>query len=61
MYETSLKMENRKIKIPVNRNPNPRAHRVLFDEDSPFRPKKVKSQLQYQRKPKHRNQGENDV
>jgi hypothetical protein len=34
--------------------PKHRAHRVLFDEGTPFKPKVVKSKLQYQRKPKHR-------
>ena len=37
----------------LNRNPNPRAHYVLFDEDSPFKPKVVKRKDTYQRKPKH--------
>jgi stalled ribosome alternative rescue factor ArfA len=41
--------------------PKPRMHRALFDQDLPFRPKVEKSPKQYQRKPKHRNQGENDV
>lgn len=32
-----------------------RAHRVLFDEDSPFKPKVVKSKKnEYKRKQKHR-------
>lgn len=56
-------MESRKLKLklPQKQNPNPRAHRILFDPNSPFKPKQVKSPLEYQRKPKHRNQGENDV
>jgi hypothetical protein len=44
----------------LNRSPNPRVHRVLFDEDSPFKPKIVKRKDTYVRKPKHRNQGEDD-
>lgn len=36
-----------------------RAHRVLFDDDTPFKPKVVKPKKgQYQRRPKHRNQNE---
>lgn len=31
-----------------------RAHRVLFASDSPFKPKVVKSKMQYRRQPKHR-------
>jgi hypothetical protein len=33
--------------------PKHRAHRVLFDENTPFKPKVVKSKTGYQRKPKH--------
>jgi hypothetical protein len=44
----------------LNRSPNPRVHHVLFDEDSPFKPKIVKRKDTYKRKPKHRNQGEDD-
>lgn len=32
-----------------------RAHRVLFANDTPFKPKVVKSKVRYQRQPKHRN------
>ena len=53
-------MRQESLKIPKSRNPQPRAHYALFAENSPFRPKKVQSKLQYQRNPKHRNQGEND-
>jgi len=35
-----------------------RAHRVLFDENSPFKPKVVQSKIQYRRKDKHRNRPE---
>ena len=36
-----------------------RAHRVLFDEDTPFKPKVVKSKKsEYNRKQKHRNKNE---
>lgn len=34
-------------------SPKTRAHRVLFDEDTPFKPKVVKSKKLHQRKPKH--------
>lgn len=53
-------MKNHKIRFKQKQNPNPRAHRVLFDEDTPFQPKVVASKLIYKRKPKHRNQGETD-
>jgi hypothetical protein len=49
-----------KIKLKQKQNPNPRAHIILFQANSPFRPKQVKSPLEYQRNPKHRKQGEND-
>jgi hypothetical protein len=49
-----------KIKLKIKQNPNPRAHRVLFDPNSPFKPKQVKSPLEYQRNPKHRNKGNHD-
>lgn len=32
-----------------------RAHRVLFDDNTPFKPKVVKSKVQYRRKEKHPN------
>ena len=36
--------------------PKHRAHRVLFDDDTPFKPKVVRSKKgQYQRTMKHRN------
>jgi len=38
------------IKLPRQRT---RAHRVLFDENSPFKPKVVQSKLQYSRREKH--------
>ena len=39
--------------------PKHRAHRVLFMDDTPFKPKVVKSKKNsYNRKPKHRNQNE---
>lgn len=40
--------------IPASKT---RAHRVLFDDDLPFKHKVEKSKKnQYQRRPKHRNQ-----
>ena len=45
------------MKIPKhNRSPNPRAHRVLFDRDLPFRPQTEKNRVLYQRHTKHRAQ-----
>ena len=47
-------MEKLKLKIP--QNPNPRAHLVLFQTNTPFRPRQVESKTVYQRKPKHQGQ-----
>ena len=38
------------------RNPQPRAHRVLFDRDLPFRPKTEQNRVLYRRNTKHRAQ-----
>ena len=38
------------------RTPQPRAHRVLFDRDLPFRPRTEQSRMLYQRHTKHRAQ-----
>jgi len=35
-------------------NPQPRAHRVLFDRELPFRPRIEQSRVLYQRNTKHR-------
>ena len=44
-----------KIVVKILQNPRPRAHRVLFDCNLPFRARVVKSQLEYRRQPKHKN------
>jgi hypothetical protein len=49
-----------KIKLKLKQNPMPRAHFVLFAQNSPFRPKAVAVKNKFHRNPKHRNQGEND-
>jgi len=36
------------------RTPHPRAHRVLFDRDLPFRPQTEQNRVLYQRHTKHR-------
>jgi hypothetical protein len=41
------------VKIPQLRT---RAHRVLFDKELPFHPRREQSRKQYQRHPKNRNQ-----
>ena len=56
-----MKKEKLKLKLSVPRNPNPRAHLVLFEKDSPFKPKVVKSPLEFKRQPKHRNKGDHDA
>ncbi len=43
-----------KIKpVPVRKH---RAHRVLFENDSPFRARTVENKRQFKRNPKHRKQ-----
>ena len=37
-------------------NPKPRAHRVLFDRNLPFRPRTEQNRVLYQRHTKHRAQ-----
>jgi hypothetical protein len=55
MYNTHMKNKILSFKIE---QPKHRAHRVLFCEDTPFKPKVVESKKgKYNRKPKHRNQG----
>jgi len=43
----------RTIKLKIEQNPNPRAHKVLFDDEYNFKPKRVKLKNTYTRKPKH--------
>lgn len=45
-----MKRETFSFKIE---QPKHRAHRVLFDEDSPFKPKRVERKDGYRRKDKH--------
>jgi hypothetical protein len=40
------------------KEPKHRAHRVLFQNDTPFKPKVVESKVQYRRKDKHPNRSE---
>ena len=49
-------MESRNLQLPQRQNPNPRAHIMLFQQNTPFRPKRVESKVQYRRKPKHQEQ-----
>lgn len=35
--------------------PKTRVHKILFEQDTPFKPKKVAVKNQYQRRPKHKN------
>jgi len=37
-----------------------RAHKVLFDNDSPFRSRTVQNKNQYKRQPKHRGRESTD-
>ena len=51
-------MKNQVISFRIAK-PKHRAHRMLFDEDLPFKPKVEKPKKgQYQRRPKHRNKNE---
>lgn len=48
-------MKREIISFKIER-PKHRAHRVLFQDDTPFKPKVVKSKKgEYSRRPKHRN------
>jgi len=40
------------------KEPKHRAHRVLFQNDTPFKPKVVQSKAQYRRKDKHPQRSE---
>ena len=46
--------QEQKIVVNLQQNPNPRAHRLLFINNTPFKPKVVQNKLQYQRHNKHR-------
>ena len=41
------------MKTPKRRSPQPRAHRVLFDRNLPFRPKIEQNRVLYKRHIKH--------
>lgn len=45
-------MKREVIHFEVDR-PRSRAHRVLFSDDSPFKPKSVRRKDQYRRRDKH--------
>jgi hypothetical protein len=48
-------MKHEKMQLVIPRRT--RAHKVLFDNDSPFRSRTVEYKNQYKRKPKHRAKG----
>ncbi len=48
--------QERKIVVQLQQNPDPRAHYLLFKNNTPFKPKVVPSKLLYQRNNKHRFQ-----
>ena len=50
-------MKTRTIRISIEQ-PKHRAHRVLFQEGTPFRMKVVRDKTQYTRKTKHRGRDE---
>ena len=54
-------MKTELFKITPPRNGRSRKHSILFDEDTPFKPKVVRRKDQYQRRPKHRNDQSLDV
>jgi hypothetical protein len=41
------------IKMKVKLQRKSRAHRILFDSDLPFKPKREQPKNQFRRKPKH--------
>lgn len=47
-----MAVEKLKLKFK-HQSPEPRAHRVLFRSDTPFKPKVVNARPRYQRKSKH--------
>jgi hypothetical protein len=52
-YNNSI-MKQRKKTLPTS--PQPRAHRMLFDKNLPFGPKKEQNLMLYKRHTKHRAQ-----
>ncbi len=57
MYNAAEQQGERKMKIIVKiPQLRTRAHRVLFDKELPFHPRREQSRKQYQRRPKNRNQ-----
>jgi len=46
--------ESRKLRIKIQQNPNPRVHKILFDTEANFKPKRVKLKNTYTRNPKHK-------
>lgn len=52
--------ESRKLRIKVKQNPNPRVHKILFDPEANFKPKRVKLKNTYNRKPKHKKDIEHE-
>lgn len=51
-------MKNKTLSFKIEM-PKHRVHRVLFQDNTPFKPKVVQSKIAYNRKPKHKgNQNE---
>ena len=50
---SSSKRRRTSVKLKVEQNPNLRAHKVLFDDECNFKPKRVKLKTTYNRKIKH--------
>ena len=44
--------------MKMYKNPNPRIHYILFQNNSPFRARTVENKQVFKRHEKHRNQGE---
>ena len=48
------------MKIVIKVKPKHRAHIVLFQKDTPFKPKKVENKKAYKRHDKHKRSGNAD-
>ncbi len=45
------------MKFKIEPQRKTRAHKVLWDRDLPFKPKREESKISYRRKPKHPKKG----
>lgn len=50
-----MRQKQELIVVVEKQHPNPRAHFLLFKNNTPFKPKVVQNKLRYQRHRKHKN------